>query len=154
MVDEFPDADAVLDPWCEVPLSAGTSVLFGFALRHPTTSGLGWLASTEIVALNHATSRARTRSGRRYGLGRRIELHDIPAEGEEPWVAYQLLLGQDAPDWDVVPPCVADAAADRNWLGLAMQRGTSGGNLRGGFRRRFEPFSDDTSSPTSSCVAV
>jgi hypothetical protein len=114
LADESPTAR--MDPWCIVPLWNGTDVLFGYAVRHPTTGGLSWVSSTEIEELDAAAGRARTRSGRLYELGRRIELQDIPEEGEEPWVAFELLLGHDVDDPEAVPPRVADPAADAEWV--------------------------------------
>lgn len=109
-------ADAVMDPWCLVPLGEGIDVLFGFAARHPSTGGLSWVASTAVEELDADRGRARTRSGRRYRLGRRIRLEDVPCEGDEPWIAFELLLGRDVADEDAMPPRVADPGADREWL--------------------------------------
>lgn len=108
--------DACLDPWCAVPLASGREVLFGFATRHPATGGLSWTRSSAIRRLNAARHRAVTASGRRYELGRRIELPDILEEGEEAWVAFDLLIGSDAADDGVVPPISADAGADMRWV--------------------------------------
>lgn len=111
-----PPATAKLDPWCVVPLLDGVSVLFGFALRHPLTGGLSWTSSSEILHLDETAGRARTRSGRIYQLGRRIDVRDIPGEGDEPWIAFDLLLGHVVADPDTVPPIVTDLAADREWV--------------------------------------
>ena len=114
--DHSADFDAYLDPWCAVPLIGGDDVLFGFALAHPTTGGLGWLVSTPVRSLDRKRRRAVTASGRRYRLGRRIALRDIPGQGEEAWLAFDLLVGADAADLDAVPPISADPAADRQWV--------------------------------------
>lgn len=111
-----PDFDAVLDPWCLVPLQDGEDVLFGYALSHPGTGGLSWLVSTPIRDLNPRRDRAVTASGRRYRLLRRIELEDIPDEGDEAWVAFDLMLGGDVADIDAVPPISADPPADTRWV--------------------------------------
>lgn len=114
LTDQPPTAR--MDPWCVVPVRDGKEVLFGYAIRHPTTGGLSWVSSTEIEELDATAGRARTRSGRLYELGRRIELQDIPEEGEEPWIAIELLLGHDVDDPKAVPPRVADPAADTEWV--------------------------------------
>ena len=108
--------NAVLDPWCLIELEGDDEVLFGYALRHPSTGGLSWLTSSPVVWLDEVAGRAVTRSGRRYGLGRRMEPHEIPSEGEEPWMAYDILLRGDAADEEAVPPFSADPAADHRWL--------------------------------------
>ncbi|MFC3125090.1 hypothetical protein ACFOD4_08465 [Pseudoroseomonas globiformis] len=99
-----------------MPLQDGAEVLFGYAVRHPATGGLSWVSSTEIEELDAVGGRARTRSGRLYELGRQIALEDIPVEGEEAWVAFELLLGHDVADPEAVPPRVVDPAADREWV--------------------------------------
>ncbi len=108
--------EAALDPWCVVRLSCGREILFGFAIRHPVTGGLSWTRSSAIRRLDAARHRAVTASGRRYELGRRIELPDIPEEGEEAWVAFDLLIGSEAADDDAVPPISADPGHDMRWL--------------------------------------
>lgn len=109
-----PSIDAVLDPWCEVPLHWGARILFGFALWHPTTGGLGWTMSTPIMELDETAGRAKTLSGRRYSLGRRIEPEDIPDEGEEAWLAFDLLLGSDTDE--LVPPISAEPGLEQRWV--------------------------------------
>ena len=111
-----PEFDAVLDPWCIVPVRDGEDVLFGYALSHPTTGGLSWIVSTPVRELDARRGRAVTASGRRYRLLRRIELEDIPAEGEEPWMAFDLMLRDAAADTDAVPPISADPPADTRWV--------------------------------------
>ncbi len=88
-------AIAHLDPWCIVPITSGESLLFGYALWHPTTAGLGWMTSTELLELDAAAGIGRTRSGRRYTLGRRFEAMDVGAEGEEARAAFEHLLGSE-----------------------------------------------------------
>ena len=114
--DQQAGFDAHLDPWCAVRLIGGDEILFGFALVHPTTGGLGWLTSTAISSLDRKRRRAVTASGRRYRLGRRIEPEDIPGEGDEAWMAFDLLVNPDAEDTEAVPPISADPPADMRWV--------------------------------------
>lgn len=107
------EADAALDPWCTVEVTANSRVLFGYALRHPATGGLAWTRSTPVITLDEALGRARTRSGRTYELGRRIEPHRIPELGLEAWLAYRLLLCRHTFGNEEVPPVSADP--DREW---------------------------------------
>lgn len=109
-------ADAVLDPWCTVDVTARSRVLFGFAHRHPVTGGLAWTRSTPVVELDEVAGRALTRSGRQYELGRRIEPHRIPELGMEAWLAYGLLLGRHAFGRDEVPPISADPDREGRWI--------------------------------------
>lgn len=90
-----PGCDARLHPWCLVPVKTGENHLFGFAMFHPQTGGLSWMVSSELLELDPALDRARTRSGRRYLLGRRFEPIDIGAEGEEARLAFVGLIGKD-----------------------------------------------------------
>ncbi len=101
---------AFLDPWCLVPAVDGETLLFGFAIRHPATGGLGWLLSTEVLELEADHGRAITRSGRRYTLGRRFDPVDVGAEGEEPRLAFDLLVADDFEDMDIL------REVDRDWL--------------------------------------
>jgi len=105
-----PDFDAHLDPWCVVPLDAGGSILFGFALHHEATGGLAWLSSSEVLELHAAVGRAQTFSGRRYRLGRAFDPIDVGAEGEEARLAFQLLIGVVYEDLDEL------VEVDRRWL--------------------------------------
>ena len=89
-------ADAYMDPWCVVSVITGERLLFGFAVRHPATGGLSWVRSTPIRHLDEVTGCAITESGRPYALGRRIEPEKVPLEGEEAWLAFDLLIGADA----------------------------------------------------------
>ena len=104
------EVDAHLDPWCEVPLETGGSILFGFALHHAETGGLAWLSSSQLVDLKEAAGRARTLSGRRYRLGRRFDPLDVGSEGEEARLAFGLLIGVDYEDLDEL------VEVDRRWL--------------------------------------
>ena len=108
------EVDAHLDPWCEVPMETGGSILFGFALHHAETGGLAWLSSSQLVDLKEAAGRARTLSGRRYRLGRRFDPLDVGAEGEEARLAFALLIGIDFEDQDEL------VEVDRRWL-MAMK---------------------------------
>lgn len=108
--------DAHLDPWCDIVLINGDSVLFGFSLSHPVTMGLGWLVSTAVREFDPRASRAVTESGRRYRLGRRIRPADIRNESEEAWVAFDLLIGDEAENGGAVPPAGADPARDTRWV--------------------------------------
>jgi hypothetical protein len=111
-----PDIDAVLDPWCAVDLIDGGCVLFGFALRHSGTGGLSWTCSTRVRTMDPARRRAVTASGRRYELRREIELRDIPDAGLEAWLAFELLVGDDAKHGAAVPPVSADPEREARWL--------------------------------------
>jgi hypothetical protein len=103
-------SEAQLDPWCVVPLDIGEPVLFGFALSHPVTGGLGWTVTSELLELNRAGNGAKTMSGRRYRLGRRFDPLDVGAEGEEARLAFHLLIGVDYEDLDEL------VEVDRRWL--------------------------------------
>jgi hypothetical protein len=116
MIAQVVPPDAHMDPWCLVPLATGGEILFGFAVHHPTTRGLSWVRSTPVLALDEATGRATTMSGRRYGLGRRIEPAGISLEGEEAWLAFDLLIGDDAANDVAVPPISTDRKSDVIWL--------------------------------------
>jgi len=116
MISAEAAADAYMDPWCVVPLIGGDRLLFGFAVRHPGTGGLSWVRSTPIRHLDEAAACAITASGRRYALGRRIEPEDVPLEGEEAWLAFDLLIGPDAADDAAVPPISADGSPDAEWI--------------------------------------
>lgn len=113
-VAELPSA--VMDPWCIVPVLGGDGVLFGFARRHPRLGGLIWARSSPIVLLDEAGTLAVTASGRCYALGRQIERSQIPREGEEAWLAYNLLLGAHIADDVTVLPLSADPLGDRAWI--------------------------------------
>jgi hypothetical protein len=80
--------------------------------RSHRTQGGGSGFTTPIRQLDAASSQATTASGRRYTLGRRIQLEDVPGEGEEAWIAFDLLIGADAADGDAVPPISADPGRD------------------------------------------
>jgi hypothetical protein len=108
--------DAQMDPWSIVPLVTGDRILFGFAVQHSRTGGLSWVRSTPIRYLDELVGRATTASGRRYKLGRRIELESIPNEGVEAWLAFDLLIGPDAEDGDAVLPVSVDRHQDAVWL--------------------------------------
>jgi len=124
-------SDASIDPWCKVALVSGQEVLFGFVVRHPTAGGLSWTRSSSIHRLDVARRRAITASGRRYALGRRIELRDIPDEGEEAWMAFDLLVGDEVADADAVPRISADPGRDTSWVAAckaARHLGVAGPN--------------------------
>lgn len=112
----YPVADARLDPWCLVPLEGDIEVLFGYGIRHPVLVGLSWMTTSPVVELDAKAGRALTKSGRSYELGRQVLLADVPREGEEAWVALDLMLGSSLDDREAVPPRVADLEGDRNWL--------------------------------------
>ena len=88
----------------------GETLLFGFAIQHPETGGLGWLLSTEVLELEADHGRAVTRSGRRYTLGRRFDPVDVGAEGEEPRLAFDLLASDAFEGMGVL------REVDRDWL--------------------------------------
>jgi hypothetical protein len=107
-------ADALLDPWCEVPMETGGTILFGYAVYHSETGGLAWLSSSSVVDLDEAAGCARTLSGRRYQLGRAFDPLDVGAEGEEARLAFQLLIGVEYEELDEL------VEVDRRWL-MAMK---------------------------------
>jgi hypothetical protein len=111
-----PPGDARLDPWCLVPLEGNIEVLFGYGIRHPVLLGLSWMTTSLVVELDAEAGRALTKSGRRYELGRQVLLADIPREGEEAWVALDLLLGSTLDDREAIPARTADLDGDRDWL--------------------------------------
>jgi hypothetical protein len=111
-----PPVDARLDPWCLVPLEDNVEVLFGYGIHHPVLVGLSWMSTSPVEELDAAAGRAVTRSGRRYELGRRVLLADIPREGEEAWVAFDLMLGSRLDDLEAVPRRAADLESDRTWV--------------------------------------
>jgi hypothetical protein len=82
-------AGAALDPWLLVT-DGPERALFGFAVAHPGTGGLAWTLSTAVRHLDVTRGRATTASGRRYDLGRRIELPDLP--DEEARISYAVLV--------------------------------------------------------------
>jgi hypothetical protein len=84
--------DAFLDPWCIVPMTDGTKILFGFALIHAKTGGLSWMSSSELLQLDLQAGSAVTYSRRHYRLGRRFEAVDVGAEGDEARWAFELLV--------------------------------------------------------------
>ncbi|NOG73675.1 hypothetical protein [Roseicella sp. DB1501] len=106
--------DATMDPWCLVELGDGDEVLFGFAVEHARTGGLSWVRSTAVVWLDETAGRARTASGRRYALGRRTTMADLPTE--EARIAFALLVGPHLADPDAGPPVDGDPAAAAAWV--------------------------------------
>nr|WP_294516093.1 hypothetical protein [uncultured Rhodopila sp.] len=78
---------ATMTDWMTVE-TLGHKLLYGFSLWHPRTGGLAWTMSTPVVELAADKSRARTLSGRVYGLGRQISFSDLDEEGQ---VALRLL---------------------------------------------------------------
>ena len=114
----FPETapDATLDPWCVVPTVTGERLLFGYAVSHPKTGGLSWMCSSPVQQLDETGKRAVTASGRHYALGRPIEPADIVAEGEEAWLAFDLLIGSAARDAAAVPSISTDRRQDGKWL--------------------------------------
>jgi hypothetical protein len=90
-------ADAALDPWLLVS-DDPDSPLYGYAEVHPSTGGLAWTVTTPVQHFDIHRGRAVTASGRRYRLGRRIEVSTLP--DREARFAYVLLvaipLGLDA----------------------------------------------------------
>lgn len=90
---DLPDAE--MDPWCTCSTRNNETVLFGYAIRHPVTIGLSWVRSTPVQSLDLQARRAVTWSGRRYALGRRIHQDEIRGEGEEAWIAFDLLMNDN-----------------------------------------------------------
>ena len=102
-----------MDPWSPVPLEGGGCVLFGYAAFHPSTGGMSWVRSSEVVELHHAGGCALTKSGRSYSLGRLFLPRDVVAEGEEAWLAFLMLVGRSYPDHMSVP---GTREIDAQWL--------------------------------------
>ena len=111
-----PAPDARMDPWCEVTLAEGGTVLFGYVTVHPRTGGLAWTRTSSVLSLDAAAGRATTFSGSRYALGRRMEAAAVPLEGLEAWVAYDMMVSPGAEDGTAVPPVSADPLRDAMWL--------------------------------------
>ncbi len=107
---------ACMRPWCAVPLHNGSQILFGYALRHPVLGGLSWVSSSEVIELDDERGRARTRSGRVYALGQKIQIDEIPALGDEPWIAFEHLVGDAYHAFAEFPRCPAKRSIDRAWL--------------------------------------
>ena len=104
--------DAHLDPWCVARGRHGWRILFGFALRHPSTGGLSWMASTELVRMDLEASLCGTRSGRVYLLGRRFRPEEVALEGEEAALAFAILVEEDRASGSQSAP----TRLDRLWL--------------------------------------
>ena len=85
-------ADAVLNPWCLVQTGRVEYSLFGYVVHHSGTGGLAWLRSTPVQVLDEDMGRARTRSGRRYELGRRFEPEDVAREGDEAAIVFRAFV--------------------------------------------------------------
>ncbi|MCO6415873.1 hypothetical protein JYK14_06745 [Siccirubricoccus sp. KC 17139] len=103
-----------MDPWCLVQLADGTEALFGFAVEHAGTGGLSWVLSTSVVWLDVEAGRARTLSGRRYTLGRRITAIELPTE--EARIAFALLVSPHLEDPETGPPFAGDADLAATWV--------------------------------------
>jgi hypothetical protein len=116
MSSEKSTTDACMDPWCVIRMLTGDDILFGFAIRHPRTGGLSWLRGTPIQHLDDVSRGATTASGRHYRLGRRIELEDIPWEGEEAWLAFDLLVRPQADHDEAVAMLSAHPEHDAQWV--------------------------------------
>ena len=106
--------NARMDPWCPVELADGSEALFGFAVEHADTGGLSWVLSTPVVWLDVAAGRARTRSGRRYTLGRRVTPLELPTE--EARIAFSFLAAPHLEDPDAAPPLAGDADLAATWV--------------------------------------
>lgn len=107
-------AAARMDPWCMVHLDPQTRILFGFATYHPHTLGLSWMRSTPVRHYSERGRIAYTESGRVYSLGRRFLPQDLPAEGIEAQLAYELLIGRVSEE--LVPPLEINLLIDGLWL--------------------------------------
>lgn len=105
-----------MDPWCLVLLTTGEEILFGYANRHPLTGGLSWMCSSPVDEFDCVGGRVRTRSGRIYSLGRRIYQSDIPSEGKEAYLAYELLLGDEVKGENALPRPDSDRGMARMWV--------------------------------------
>jgi hypothetical protein len=112
----MPDMTAAIDPWCVADTFDGKE-LFGYVVRHHRLGGLSWVRTSPIVELDASAGIARTLSGTRYQLGRRVQVEDIPLLGDdEPWLAFDLLVRNDLGDPDIIPERSADAVSDEQWL--------------------------------------
>jgi hypothetical protein len=96
MMAQSRGAAARMDPWCMVRLDPQTRILFGYAAYHPRTLGLSWMHSTPVRHYSESGRIAYTESGRVYSLGRRFLPQELPAEGIEAQLAYELLIGRAA----------------------------------------------------------
>jgi hypothetical protein len=105
---------ARMDPWCMIRLDPQTRILFGFATYHPCTLGLSWMHSTPVRHYSESGGTAYTESGRVYSLGRRFLAQNLPAEGIEAQLAYELLIGRAADE--LVPAVEIDPLIDGLWL--------------------------------------
>lgn len=103
-----------MDPWCLVELADGSEALFGFAIEHGGTGGLSWVLSTSVVWLDAEAGRARTLSGRRYTLGRRVTAMELPTE--EARIAFALLVTPHLDVHTATPPTTGDPATGAAWV--------------------------------------
>lgn len=106
--------NARMDPWCSVEIDGGAEILFGFAVEHEATGGLSWVRSSPVVWFLDDCRRAQTQSGRRYSLGRRIDLNRLPTE--EARFAFAILVAPYLDDPDIAPPVAGNLHAAERWL--------------------------------------
>ena len=130
-----------LDPWCLVQTRTGKIILFGFALRHPTTGGLGWLLSTEVLRFDKACAQATLRSGRGYSLGRQFDAVDVGGRGEEPRLVFELLMGDQFEGSDKLRDL------DRSWLAACKAARHLGIDKSSRTRAAVEEFLNSTRNP-------
>ncbi|MGX9967098.1 hypothetical protein ACVFYP_27495 [Roseomonas sp. F4] len=107
-------ANVILDPWCIVEFADGTEALFGFAIENDATGGLAWMRSSPVESMREDGSRARTSSGRRYSLGRRITVGELP--NEEARYAFAIMMTPRLADPRVAPPVTEDLETARWWV--------------------------------------
>ncbi|MGX9967096.1 hypothetical protein ACVFYP_27485 [Roseomonas sp. F4] len=106
--------NARMDPWCPVEIDGGVEILFGYAVEHNELGGLSWVRSSRVMWFAADYSRAQTMSGRRYALGQRIELDQLP--DEEAKVAFAVLVAPYLDDPHLAPPVAGDLFVAGRWV--------------------------------------
>ncbi|WP_439598758.1 hypothetical protein [Falsiroseomonas sp.] len=107
-------ANVHLDPWCLVEFADGTEALFGFAIENDATGGLAWMRSSLVEWMPEDGSRARTSSGRRYALGRRISIDQLPSE--EARYAFAIMMTPRLADPRLAPAVTEDLTTAFWWI--------------------------------------
>ena len=75
---------------------------------------VSWVRSTAVAWLDETAGRARTASGRRYALGRRTTVANLPTE--EARIAFAFLVSPHLADPGAEPPVDGDSAAAAAWV--------------------------------------
>ncbi|MBU8546087.1 MULTISPECIES: hypothetical protein [Roseomonadaceae] len=107
-------ANVILDPWCLVEFADNTEALFGFAIKNNATGGLAWMRSSPVEWMAEDGSRARTMTGRRYSLGRRITVGELPSE--EATYAFAIMMTPRLADPRLAPAITVDLAIAVWWV--------------------------------------